>query len=240
MLCPKCQRDRVIGDKECPHCGIIFEKYVQAKQYGKKPRARPKSESLTDYVREVCLKVPTPAGKHTLLGQAILLTVITVYTWRFMFSPIVNNAAAESFLHLINLPFHEFGHILFRPFGQFISSLGGSLGQLMMPAICFYVFLFRRENTFGAAVALWWFGENFVDMAPYIYDARILEMPLLGGNTGNTAPYGFHDWEYLLTETGLLQYDQALARLSFIVGIALMVCAIFWGLVLLKKQYRLL
>ena len=157
-----------------------------------------------------------------------------------MFSPIVNNTTAKSFLHLINLPFHEFGHILFRPFGQFISSLGGSLGQLMMPAICFYVFLFRRENTFGAAVALWWFGENFVDMAPYIYDARILEMPLLGGNTGNTAPYGFHDWEYLLTETGLLQYDQALARLSFIVGIALMVCAIFWGLVLLKKQYRLL
>ena len=53
-----------------------------------------------------------------------------------MFSSVDSNAAGESFLHLINLPFHEFGHVLFSPFGDYMRSLGGTLGQLLMPAIC--------------------------------------------------------------------------------------------------------
>ena len=41
-----------------------------------------------------------------------------------------------SFWHLVNLPFHEAGHILFRPFGRLMTSLGGSITQLLMPLIC--------------------------------------------------------------------------------------------------------
>jgi hypothetical protein len=37
---------------------------------------------------------------------------------------------------------------------------------------------------FGAAVAIWWAGENLIDVAPYINDARELKLVLLGGKTG--------------------------------------------------------
>ena len=41
------------------------------------------------------------------------------------------------------------------------------------------------------------------------------ELPLLGGNTGETTPYGFHDWEYLMTEAGKLGREHMhLARAS--------------------------
>ena len=141
-------------------------------------------------------------------------------------------------MHLINLPFHEAGHVFFRPLGPLLASLGGTLGQLLMPLICFLVFLLKYKNTFGAAVAFWWFGENFLDIAPYINDARDLTLPLLGGNTGRNAPYGFHDWEFILNETGLIRYDHTVAAACYSIGIALMLIALIWGAYLLHKQYR--
>ena len=96
------------------------------------------------------------------------------------------NYAMASFWHLVNLPFHEAGHILFGFFGKFIASLGGSLGQLLMPLICLLVFLVKTRDTFAAAFSLWWLGENFMDLAQYMDDARSPSLPFLGGNTGST------------------------------------------------------
>lgn len=151
---------------------------------------------------------------------------------------ILSNYVGEIFLHNVNLVFHEAGHFVFRPFGQFIRTLGGSLGQLLMPAICFYTFLFRKTNPFAAAVCFWWTGENLLDMAPYINDARTWELPLLGGNYGYSAPYGFHDWEYLLTESGLINHDHAIAGLAFFIGALMMILALAWGTALLYRQYK--
>jgi hypothetical protein len=170
-----------------------------------------------------------------LVGRGLLLALLAYWSIRFIFSPVAANAAGESFLHGVNLPFHEFGHILFRPFPAVITSLGGSLGQLMMPAICFFVLWFRTRDAFGAAVCLWWFGENFLDIAPYINDARSLSMPLLGGNVGERSPYGFHDWNFILTETGLLADDHLFAAVAKGIGTLVMVGALAWALVLLFR-----
>lgn len=63
--------------------------------------------------------------------------------------------------------------------------LGGSLFQLIVPAICMITF-FKKNNLFGASLSLWWIGQNFVDCAPYINDARVQELILIGGVTGHT------------------------------------------------------
>ena len=170
-----------------------------------------------------------------LTGRGLLLLLLADWSLRFIFSPIAANAAGDSFLHAVNLPFHEFGHLLFRPFPAVITSLGGSLGQLLMPAICFFVLMFRTHDAFGAAVCLWWFGENLLDIAPYIDDARRLSLPLLGGNVGSSSPYGFHDWNFILSETGLLNYDHRLAALAKGVGSLLMLGALVWAGVLLFR-----
>ncbi len=153
-----------------------------------------------------------------------------------MSATIESNATGNSFLHLINLPFHEAGHIIFRPFGAFFTSLGGTLGQLLMPSICMGVLLIKTQDPFGASVALWWVGENFLDIAPYINDAQAGQLPLLGGNYGHSAPYGFHDWQYLLTESGLLNYDHILARSAFVTGSVIILLSLLWsGLLLLRR-----
>jgi hypothetical protein len=149
-----------------------------------------------------------------------------------------SNTIGSSFWHLVNLPFHEAGHIIFRPFGRFMTSLGGTLAQLLMPLICLVVFIIKTRDPFGASFSLWWLGENFMDIAPYINDARSLTLPLLGGNIGRTSPYGFHDWEFILKESGLIEYDHLLAHFSYKIGTVLMICAFLWGGYILFQQFK--
>jgi len=146
-------------------------------------------------LKNLFLYVPLDVSFLSLIGRIIILAVLLIWGWKLIFASIASNAAGKSFLHLANTPFHEAGHVFFRPFGSFLHSLGGTLGQLLMPMICTVVFLLQTRDTFAASVGLWWFGENFLDIAPYIGDARAAVLPLLGGNTGHSSPYGFHDWE---------------------------------------------
>jgi hypothetical protein len=157
---------------------------------------------------------------------------------RFILTPMDSDYVFDSFWHLVNLPFHEVGHIIFRPFGRLMTSLGGSIMQVLMPIICLVVFLVKTRDTFAASFALWWTGENFMDLAPYINDARSRTLPLLGGNTGRTSPYGFHDWEFILRETGLIRHDHTLAYFAYTLGTAMMLCAFAWGGYILYKQYK--
>lgn len=169
-------------------------------------------------------------------GRCLLFILLTVWGWRFMTASVGSNYAGESFLHLVNLPFHEAGHVFFTPFGQFMMVLGGTLGQILMPLICAGTLLVKTRDAFGASVALWWTAENFMDVAPYINDARALELILLGGVTGQEVEG--HDWEYLLSSLGWLRHDHVLAHLTQWIGISLMAAALFWGGLLLLNQYQ--
>ena len=126
----------------------------------------------------------------------------------------------NSFLHLPDLVFHEAGHILFAPFGQFMTVLGGSLTQVLIPVIAAVAFV-RQEEAFSASVCAWWAGQNLVDLAPYIADARALQLVLLGGHTG--AEVEGHDWEFTLNQLGIAHLDRTIGMFSYAVGVFVMV-----------------
>lgn len=195
------------------------------------PSAREEAPPAEEISREDKASLPA-------IAQVPVLLILLYFSGRVIPSSLASNAAGHSFMRLVNLPFHEAGHVFFQFFGRFMHSFGGSLGQLLMPLICFVALKYKTRDAFGAAVCLWWFGESFVDMAPYMNDARSLSLPLLGGNFGYSSPYGFHDWEFLLTESGLLQYDHAIARTSHGIGSLLMLAGIVWGSALMVRQWQ--
>ena len=158
--------------------------------------------------------------------------MLVVLTWRFGRAPL-DPAVMDAFLHLPNLIFHEAGHVILMPFGEFASVLGGSLFQLAIPLVCAGAFLRQHGNQFGAAVCTWWAGQNLVDLAPYIADARRLQLPLLGGVTG--AEVEGHDWEYLLTALGWLHLDVTLGRTAHFLGVAVMTASIVWAAVAVSR-----
>jgi hypothetical protein len=114
--------------------------------------------------------------------------------------------------------------------------LGGTLGQLLMPLICAVALLLSYGQNFGAAACLWWFGQNFLDVAPYNNDARSLNLILLGGVTGKETDG--HDWENILRTLGWLKHDHLLAKLAYTTGLVLMILALAWGGYLLYRQFK--
>jgi len=171
-----------------------------------------------------------------IIGRVALLFFLLVWGIRFIFSSPESNYAGESFMHLVNLPFHEAGHILFSIFGQFLSVLGGSIMQLLIPLICLATFILKTGDIFAASVALWWTGQNLIDLAPYINDARDLKLMLLGGVTGAEVD-DYHDWEFILKRLGLLKCDHAIAMTAHVFGSILIISACIWGAWELWRQY---
>ena len=102
----------------------------------------------------------------------------------------------------VNLAFHEAGHLFFGLFGYWIGFLGGTLGQLLMPALVMCAF-WRKDETASFAVATIWLFENLLNIAHYMADARTQQLPLVGG--------GEHDWANLLLHWNLLQQDLLIA-----------------------------
>lgn len=141
---------------------------------------------------------------------------------------------AQAFLHGPLLVFHEAGHVIFRPFGEWITVLGGTLGQLLMPLLLASALLVKKRDPFGAAVGLWFFGVSLLDVAPYMYDALEPQMMLLSGRTGEE---GGHDWIYLFTSTGLLAKAQMIGGLTHKLGALTVLLALVWAGWILRLQY---
>lgn len=248
--CPKCHYQRKPDDNgnpgTCPACGLIFAKWMKQNfstdrdENGDKAAIAPRSQAgWRRTLIDLLLHVEQNINPVYFWGRVIVYIGILAWGWRFIRMDFVNNPfeIGNSWMHVINLVFHEAGHVVFRPFGWFIMILGGTLGQLLMPIIVMVAFLWNKRNTFGASVGLWWLGQSFKDCAPYIDDAQDQQLVLLGGRTGADAP-GNHDWNNILNEFNMLERHREFASLADNVGAALMIAALIWGAMLLYRQYR--
>ncbi|MBV8062967.1 MAG: hypothetical protein JOY51_05185, partial [Nevskia sp.] len=255
--CPKCGHQRLESDTgpagECPRCGVIYEKYrahqarfaavTQVVAVGDEAVAAASSEDdLSPGQRLWAMLWRTPERFDPLLfwGSALVLTGSVAWGLWFMFQPLTGMSINNSFLHRCDLPFHEFGHILFHPFGQWLMFLGGSLFQCLMPLILAVYFLRWQGQPFSAAICLWWCGQNFIDVAPYIADARAMVMPLTGEWSDEMVSIRDlrHDWHNILLPLHALAHDHALALLAKLIGSVLMLLSWVWGGMLLVMQHR--
>lgn len=126
------------------------------------------------------------------------------------------------FLHGVNLIFHEAGHTILSFFGQFIHILGGSLMQVMVPAVIAGYFAVTRQ-LYAGAITLCWAAQNLWDVSIYIKDAQARSLPLLGGEGV------LHDWHFLLLDLRLLPHDQIVGNIVFSCGALLYLVAIAGG-----------
>jgi len=230
--CPKCTHKLSVPAETCPRCGVIFAKMVHAETRNQINEPDIKANT----VGQLLFHVKEGENNFIIMIKAVFLALLSVYGLKLIFTPILDLPDSGWWLHAVNLTFHEAGHVLFMPFGRFLHVLGGSLGQLIVPATVIGAFLCKRD-IFGAVVATWWLGESFLDISPYINDARAGQLMLFGGVTGSEVE-DYHDWEILLTKMGMMQYDHALARLSFTIGTLLMLTSMIWGGYILWKGFQ--
>ena len=122
-----------------------------------------------------------------------------VFTFYFLW--IAYDPMAGSFLDFIDLPVHETGHLIFRILGEFMGVAGGSLFQVIVPAVFVGYFIWRFQY-YSAAIVLFWVGQSILNVWVYAADAVVMRLVLTSGFTGSEG--SFHDWNYLLSATGLI------------------------------------
>ncbi|NJD22111.1 MAG: hypothetical protein FIA82_05515 [Melioribacter sp.] len=137
------------------------------------------------------------------LGTAALLPLIIYYTI---------NKGQFTFIDYINVLIHEGGHGIFKIFGKFIYTLGGTLMQIIIPSM-FVIYYWLKRKKIWTQIFLSWLGENLMNISVYAADARAQRLPLLGGNKV------YHDWTWLLSQTGLLEQDQIVGSIFYGTGI---------------------
>ncbi len=124
----------------------------------------------------------------------------------------------------MNLAFHEIGHVVFLPFPEFLTVLGGTLLQILIPLVAGWI-LIRQKDDFGGAVALFWLGTNLMGIAVYVGDARSQALPLVSPFPGEIV----HDWNYILGTLGLLESDARIARLVRTLGYTSLLTSVLVG-----------
>ncbi|MBU0467588.1 MAG: hypothetical protein KKD07_10025 [Candidatus Omnitrophica bacterium] len=137
-----------------------------------------------------------------------------------------------SLLDPLNLGIHEVGHLLFSFAGMFLQVAGGTIFQIIAPIYGMYNFYARKEP-FCIALCFGWLSTSLFDIATYAADARSMALPLV-------SPFGFggnitHDWNFLLSRVGLINYDWLVAR-CFRSGafVSMLICFIL-GAVIIRR-----
>ena len=149
--------------------------------------------------------------------KLIFAGVLAVYFLWIAYDPMLG-----SFLDMVDLPIHETGHLLFRPFGEFMMVAGGSLFQVIVPAV-FVGYFYWHEKYYSAAIVLFWVGQSILNVFIYAADAVVMQLVLTSGLTGSEG--SFHDWNYLLTATGLISSTKIVAGIIRFIGTLVIISA---------------
>ena len=154
---------------------------------------------------------------HPSYPKLVFAGLMSIYFLSIAYGPMQGN-----FLELVDLPIHETGHLLFRPFGEFMSIAGGSLFQLIMPA-AFVGYFIWQDKYYAAAIVLFWVGQSILNVYVYAADAVVMQLVLTSGLTGSEG--SFHDWNYLLSATGLLGSTKMIAGIIRAIGTLTIIAA---------------
>ena len=158
-VCPKCGHAPLPADQSlpaaCPACGIVLAKFSATAVPTANAREANEDEAPQgNFFARWLLYVPSEVSKANWYGRIAALVLFSLYTVKILRDTnIFYGDLGGHFLSMALLPWHEAGHVFFRPFGQFMMFLGGTLGQHLFPIILGIALLWKRRDSFGAALA---------------------------------------------------------------------------------------
>ena len=157
---------------------------------------------------------PDSGPRRVTLGGFLGVASFAVY---IVFARMKSGEDWVPILDSANLAFHEAGHPLVGLLSARLMVYGGTLFQLIFPALVAWHFR-RRGEPVGWAFGLVWLGENLLNVARYMADARAHLLSLVGG--------GEHDWSEIFSRWGVLAADTRIAGFTAFLGWSLMLAAL--------------
>jgi hypothetical protein len=118
------------------------------------------------------------------------------------------------FLGLVDLGFHELGHLLTHWAPHVVTAMMGSIFQVAVPLGIAGYFLWRARDVAAGAMCLAWAGSSAQDVSVYVADAPYQRLQLIGGE---------HDWAFVLGHYHALNHAAAIAAVVKGFGAVLLV-----------------
>ncbi|MPZ69573.1 MAG: hypothetical protein GEU71_08595 [Actinobacteria bacterium] len=146
------------------------------------------------------------------------LTICTLFGW-FAFVRGVN----VPLLSLVDLGFHELGHLVTYPFPDLVTASMGSITQIAVPFGLAVYFATVRKDSLGFSFCLAWAATSAQNVSVYVADAPFQALPLIGGE---------HDWAFILGR--LSHVDDAAAIAGAVEGIGMVFLAFAAGMCVLE------
>lgn len=209
----------------------LFGEDTDSAQSTHKPSLEPVVPSIAPVFSHPCYRpvLTTAARKRPLVikrtdfepMETAIILFIAVYGFLGARNPGLDGPFL--WLHYPDLAIHETGHLLFMPFGLFLHILGGSLTQILFPAV-FTAYFFWSKQFFSSALTLFWTGQNFMDVGVYMRDAPYRLLPLTSDDPDA------HDWYNLFNLMGCLDKAELIANLTHGIGVLLVIAAVIAGL----------
>ena len=159
------------------------------------------------------IPLPHPDYEWQPISRMALYAWLTFYVL-YMFHAL--RVADFTFFYPVEVILHEAGHLFFSYLGDTMMLWGGTLFQLLVPALLVLSFAWRGQTT-GVVFCAFFFFESLLNVAVYIADAREMDLPLITvGDAGGDGVQ--HDWWNILTRLGMLEYDTRIAAVVRAVG----------------------
>lgn len=126
---------------------------------------------------------------------------------------------------------HEAGHFFFRPLGDTLYFMGGTIFQVLFPlAAAVVVWMRWREQTIYPLFLAGW---ALVNGAVYISDAPFRLLHLIGRGT-------LHDWHHILVNHNMLDDALIIGAWVHAAGVVVMAVAVGMGGWFVVRDFRIL
>lgn len=140
----------------------------------------------------------------------------------------ISDSRYQSWFGALNLGFHELGHYVFAPFGEFLTYAGGSIFQCLIPILSIGMFL-KQKHYFGPGVMGVWLSTNLFSVATYMADSRARQLDLVAPGIGVIPAEEAgtnHDWWQIFTRLGILPWDTTIAFLVRLISFNLLLLSV--------------
>src|SRR6185312_12644165 len=135
------------------------------------------------------------------------------------------NFGQLTLLDNVHLPIHEGGHLFFSYFGDTLHLWGGTIFQLLIPALLAAYFAARQQIP-GTTFCIFAFFHSLNGVATYMSDAIARALPLV--TVGAVADESDHDWHNIFTRLGILPHAVGIGSVTRLIAWTGMIASVGW------------
>lgn len=151
--------------------------------------------------------------------------IVWLVFYALLLSYLAAHFAEPTLLDNVHLPVHEAGHLLFSYLGDRPQLWGGTIFQLLVPALLCASFAWRGQIP-GTTFCAVGFFHSCLGVATYMSDALARQLPLV--TVGGIADESDHDWFRILTDLGVLPHATQIGAAMRLFGWCGMLASVAW------------